>query len=719
MDKIQKMLRAKTAEQKEKLTDEEVFSSQVFLNKILYLIKTMVKGEVIRLKFQRKETLAPGYTDGSTLFASWDNSVVNFYNDRIARYFAILGIIFHEIGHILFLNFKEQRKCLDRILRGRFPGKEPVPETNEQAEALVSVRKAMGDLKYRKLFFEVLKDIENSTTDPHDERKMIEKFGAFVEKAITFAAESLRSTLPPFEELVQKKPIELALDTAFQYARFSSIFSVDASTVEQSEVAQRILSVRKHIDNARLTDSVTERYEELSYVLLAIWPIIEQQVGEKEKEEEPDQKPANANDESDSDNSSGSSAGTEESEEESGSGESESDESEGSEESDESEKAGSGSESDGQGGKEPEVPEMSDEKLEDLLQQVQNALESSGSTEAPINRASVPEETQGSAPVKSGNTEEVDSGLDKIENEIAEEKAEEQMDKTTKAELNREIKTANATSSHKNIPVRILQHNANEVSPSDVRSYEETLAEIKPYSERIQRQIRNEMKMEASDTDRFLQYGRYIDFCQIYRPDQKFFMNRNDPEDPPEMAVSVLIDLSGSMIGEKEQAARKAAILLNDFTRGLRIPTAITGHTTSNRSVLYHVYSDFNFVSNQSVALAEIQADWNGCNRDGAAIEIAASHLAKRPEDIKLLFILCDGQPNHPDCDYGGDEAKKDIQEIVKRYKRQGIETIACAIDGDKEQIQAIYRDSYLDITDLSKLPKTLTGLIKKRIFQK
>ena len=586
MDKIQKMLRAKTAEQKEKLTDEEVFSSQVFLNKILYLIKTMVKGEVIRLKFQRKETLAPGYTDGSTLFASWDNSIVNFYHDRIARYFAILGIIFHEIGHILFLNFKEQRKCLDRILRGSFPGKEPVPETDEQAEALVAVRKAMGDLKYRKLFFEVLKDIENSTTDPHDERKMIEKFGAFVEKAITFAAESLRSTLPPFEELVQKKPIELALDTAFQYARFSSIFSVDASTVEQSEVAQRILSVKEHIDNARLTDSVTERYEELSYVLLAIWPIIEQQVGEKEKEEEPDQKPANANDESDSDNSSGSSAGTEESEEESGSGESESDESEGSEESDESEKAGSGSESDGQDGKEPEVPEMSDEQLEDLLQQVQNALESSGSTEAPINRASVPEETQGSNPVQSGNTEEVDSGLDKIENEVAEEKAEEQMDKTTKAELNREIKTANATSSHKNIPVRVIQHNANEVSPSDVRSYEETLAEIKPYSERIQRQIRNEMKMEASDTDRFLQYGRYIDFCQIYRPDQKFFMNRNDPEDPPEMAVSVLIDLSGSMIGEKEQAARKAAILLNDFTRGLRIPTAITGHTTSNRSVL-------------------------------------------------------------------------------------------------------------------------------------
>ena len=708
MDKIQKMLRAKTAEQKDKLTDEEVFSSQAFLNTILYLIKTMVKGEAIRLKFQRKPTLAPGYTDGSMLFASWDNSIVNFYHDRIARYFAILGIVFHEIGHILFLDFKEKRKCIDQIMRGNFPGKEPVPETDEQAEALVSVRKAMANPSYRKLFVEVLKDVENSATDPHDERKMIEKYGAFVEKSITFAVESLRSTLPPFEDLLKKKPVELALDTAFQYARFGAVFSIDSTTVEQNEIAQRVLSVKEHIDNARLTDSMKERYEELSYLLLAIWPIIEEQVSEKEKEEEPDPQQSESNDESDSEEENDSSGSTDESEEESDPDESES---EGSDEEDESE------EQDEEGGK---VPDISDEQLEDLLQQAQNALENSGSTEAPVNRASGPEETQNANPGQSGNTEDVESGLDKIEEEIAKEKAEEQMDQTTKAELNREIKTANASSSHKSVPVRVIQHNANAVSPSDIRSYEETLAEIKPYSERIQRQIRNELKMEAEDIDKFLQYGREIDVNHAYRPDSRYFMNRKDPDSPPEMAISVLIDLSGSMIGEREQAARKAAILLDDFARGMKIPTSITGHTTSNRSVLYHVYSDFDFVSKSNrLSLADIEADWNGCNRDGAAIEIAASHLSKRPEEIRLLFILCDGQPNHPEYCYGGDEAKKDIQEIVKRYKKQGVETIACAIGGDKQQIQETFRDCYLDITDLAKLPRTLTGLVKKRIFQK
>ena len=34
----------------------------------------------------------------------------------------------------------------------------------------------------------------------------------------------------------------------------------------------------------------------------------------------------------------------------------------------------------------------------------------------------------------------------------------------------------------------------------------------------------------------------------------------------------------------------------------------------------------------------------------------------------------------------------------------------------DKDAIEAIYGDSFLDITNLSKLPKILVSLIKKRI---
>jgi hypothetical protein len=41
---------------------------------------------------------------------------------------------------------------------------------------------------------------------------------------------------------------------------------------------------------------------------------------------------------------------------------------------------------------------------------------------------------------------------------------------------------------------------------------------------------------------------------------------------------------------------------------------------------------------------------------------------------------------------------------------------IAAAIGDDKENIQRIYGDAFLDIADLGKLPVTLTTLVKKHV---
>ena len=106
----------------------------------------------------------------------------------------------------------------------------------------------------------------------------------------------------------------------------------------------------------------------------------------------------------------------------------------------------------------------------------------------------------------------------------------------------------------------------------------------------------------------------------------------------------------------------------------------------------------------------------SGCNRDGAAIEVSSSLLARRSEDVKLLFIISDGQPN--DGSYKGETAKKDIQDILTKYRRKGITTFATAIGSDKDKIKAIYGDGYLDITDLSQFPKQLTNMVVKRIMR-
>ena len=99
-------------------------------------------------------------------------------------------------------------------------------------------------------------------------------------------------------------------------------------------------------------------------------------------------------------------------------------------------------------------------------------------------------------------------------------------------------------------------------------------------------------------------------------------------------------------------------------------------------------------------------------NRDGAAPRFAAEQLSKRPEEVRLLMLVSDGQPAA--SGYSGTAAEEDLRGIKQEYKRKGILFVAAAIGDDKQNIERIYGDSFLDITDLNQLPAKLTAVIKR-----
>lgn len=87
----------------------------------------------------------------------------------------------------------------------------------------------------------------------------------------------------------------------------------------------------------------------------------------------------------------------------------------------------------------------------------------------------------------------------------------------------------------------------------------------------------------------------------------------------------------------------------------------------------------------------------------------------RRPEDIKLLMLVSDGQPAV--IITMGPQQRKDLRgDPSHEYQRKGIIFVAAAIGADKENIERIYGDAYLDITDLTKLPIKLAGIIKQFI---
>ena len=113
---------------------------------------------------------------------------------------------------------------------------------------------------------------------------------------------------------------------------------------------------------------------------------------------------------------------------------------------------------------------------------------------------------------------------------------------------------------------------------------------------------------------------------------------------------------------------------------------------------------------NDKYRLMDISA--RGSNRDGAALRYVAEQLSKREEEVRILILVTEGQP--ADSGYSGTAAEEDLRGIKQEYKRKGLRFVAAAIGDDKQNIERIYGDSILDITDLNQLPVKLTAVIKR-----
>ncbi len=212
--------------------------------------------------------------------------------------------------------------------------------------------------------------------------------------------------------------------------------------------------------------------------------------------------------------------------------------------------------------------------------------------------------------------------------------------------------------------------------------------------------------------------GRRLDARALCRNDGKVFYKNALPNEIPELSVGLLLDESGSMSSEHRCTyARAAAIILYDFCQSLDIPVMVYGHSTGHnehgRCVNLFSYAEFDGYDNDDkYRLMDIGA--RGSNRDGAALRFVAEQLSKRTEPVKILILVSDGQP--ADGGYYGTAAEEDLRGIKHEYQRKGILFVAAAIGDDKENIERIYGDSFMDITDLNQLPIKLTSVVKRHI---
>ena len=190
-------------------------------------------------------------------------------------------------------------------------------------------------------------------------------------------------------------------------------------------------------------------------------------------------------------------------------------------------------------------------------------------------------------------------------------------------------------------------------------------------------------------------------------------MKKKLPDEDLDMAVCVLIDGSGSMSDCKRMTyAKRAALLLYRYCEILKIPCGVYLHRTMGyEDCTIECYADpERYMASDKYRIMSAQAF--GGNRDGYAIRYCCNRLNQIDAKQKLMFVISDGAPSA----YDYDVALADIKKCKKEYERKGVQMIAAAIGCDKKQIEEIYGNSFLDVSDLQTLPKKLCNILNRKL---
>lgn len=305
----------------------------------------------------------------------------------------------------------------------------------------------------------------------------------------------------------------------------------------------------------------------------------------------------------------------------------------------------------------------------------------------------------------------VEAEMERLLDAMAEKSVCQELEQDRLRELNQEAQSISYGDIHKGVAIRV--NRMTEVPPEMVTQYNAISGPLLAISKQLQKSLLRQLRdRQRGGKQTGLLMGRRLDAHALFRSDGKVFTKNALPIQPPGMAVGLLLDESGSMSScDRATYARASAIILYDFCQALRVPVMVYGHSTGSKGVELYSYSEFDATDREDkYRLVDISA--RGSNRDGAALRFVAERLSHRPEELKLLLLVSDGQP--ADTGYYGTAAEEDLRGIQQEYRRKGILFIAAAIGDDKENMERIYGDSFLDITDLNQLPVKLTQVVKR-----
>lgn len=704
-----KLLKQRLNEERSKITDRQFFTSRLLAGHFEGIAAAYTRRYDYRRRvrvnlFWEPENGSLAFTDNLVASINTGNSWVTETVGRKERYEIVCGLFAHEFGHILYTDFLSGQTLVNSFAAGKWYPEPPelirLADQRNEADLWEYVRQ--DPLRLKAVQY-VVHELSNILEDGYVENRILLEFPG----SLAYGLEAVRAkhfqkmlTVTQMKEREEngKGHIFATLEQMLlSYAKFGEVKYGDEPLTD--ERIQTVFSLLSDIDALLTEHNAKKRLNVTNLILVRCWPYIKD-FCEKCKDEIAEKRSSDIEGEIEKQLASvvgKSKSGT-----------------------------GTGicpvkpSEDDGASATAKARAKTHEEaaKTEDAEQ---GDSENDGEQEPerlPLletNSVSVPE--GGGVEYNDTYAKEQDkraaADVERILDTMAEKAACRSIESERLEELNEFAQSISYGNVHAGVNIRVNRLlEAGEMREEQYQAVAEPLLAI---SKQLQRSLLKELEDRSKGGKmKGLLFGRHLDGRTVYRNDGKTFYKKSLPNETPQLSVALLLDESGSMYGDRVTYARAAAIILYDFCTNLGIPVMVYGHSTDwDDTVELYSYAEFDTYDNtDKYRLMDVSARYS--NRDGAALRFVAERLAARTEDVKILILVSDGQPAANG--YIGTAAEEDLRGIKQEYKRKGILFVAAAIGDDKENIQRIYGESFLDITDLEELPAKLTAVVKRHI---
>ena len=259
----------------------------------------------------------------------------------------------------------------------------------------------------------------------------------------------------------------------------------------------------------------------------------------------------------------------------------------------------------------------------------------------------------------------------------------------------------------------------------DANVYEKYRSDVLPIIDNLENDLREIfVARRASRWKSGFKTGKRIDIKtriqekakSISAVESKAWQKRELPSEK-DYAISILIDLSGSMSGQKIQETFKALIVLSEVLNKLSIKTEILGF--NDRLYEYQTFGENlsrESRENMGGALKEVNNSNGGraaYNDDGWALQETSKRLMRQKAAEKFIMVLSDGLPEESPQHSGSEfDLKRVVSHIIRESDQK---LIGLGIGSGTGHVKKYYPNSLANI-NVKEMAEKLADTIREMI---